>query len=211
METAKLPLVGDSNGWLVYFLSEIWRWGCVLIYSLVRRVFFLNCLLRLKKRFQSHLSNKKEVTREDFYCFGEKNHKNVDCHQATHWLLVIFCFHQPRCNRHHQDDIKFCKFARSWTKPTHFATIASGVMAVSPRKLRWSLEMNHLAKQFPFQNHHFQVPRFQEISNKTHVSRTPKPEYLITRSQLTWSGVRWDSVPFNFWWITLIINPIYTL
>ncbi len=41
----------------------------------------------------------------------------------------------------------------------------------------------------------------QEISNRTYVSRTPKkPEYLITRSQLTWSGVRWDSVPFNFSW-----------
>ena len=38
----------------------------------------------------------------------------------------------------------------------------------------------------------------QEISNGTHVSRTPKkPGYLITRLQFTWSGVRWDSVPFN--------------
>ena len=31
--------------------------------------------------------------------------------------------------------------------------------------------------------------------------RTPKkPKYLIARSQLTFHGVRWDSVPFNFWW-----------
>ena len=37
----------------------------------------------------------------------------------------------------------------------------------------------------------------QEISNRTHVSRTPKPVYLITRSQLTWSGVRFDDVPFS--------------
>ena len=29
---------------------------------------------------------------------------------------------------------------------------------------------------------------FQEISNRTHVSRTPKPEYLIARSQLTERG-----------------------
>ena len=28
-------------------------------------------------------------------------------------------------------------------------------------------------------------PLFQEISNRTHFSRTPKPEYLIARSQLT--------------------------
>ena len=26
-----------------------------------------------------------------------------------------------------------------------------------------------------------------------------KPEYLIARSQLTFHGVRWDSVPFNWW------------
>ena len=39
----------------------------------------------------------------------------------------------------------------------------------------------------------------QEISNgRTHVSRTPKPEYLIARSQLTWGSV--GKVPFNFWW-----------
>ena len=39
----------------------------------------------------------------------------------------------------------------------------------------------------------------QEISNgRTHVSRTPKkPEYLIATY---FFGVRWDSVPFNFWW-----------
>ena len=36
-------------------------------------------------------------------------------------------------------------------------------------------------------NHHFQS--FQEIFNRTHVSRTPKkPEYLIARSQLTERG-----------------------
>ena len=29
--------------------------------------------------------------------------------------------------------------------------------------------------------------------------RTPKPEYLITLA--TYLGVRWDSVPFNLWWI----------
>ena len=28
--------------------------------------------------------------------------------------------------------------------------------------------------------------------------RTPKPEYLIVL--VTFLGVRWDSVPFNFWW-----------
>ena len=28
----------------------------------------------------------------------------------------------------------------------------------------------------------------QEISNRTHVSRTPKPEYLIARSQLIFHG-----------------------
>ena len=28
--------------------------------------------------------------------------------------------------------------------------------------------------------------------------RTPKPEYLIAVA--TYLGVRWDSVPFNFWW-----------
>ena len=33
------------------------------------------------------------------------------------------------------------------------------------------------------------VTYFQEISNgRTHVSRTPKPEYLIARSQLTERG-----------------------
>ena len=32
------------------------------------------------------------------------------------------------------------------------------------------------------------ISGFPEISNRTHVSRTPKkPEYLIARSQLTWS------------------------
>ena len=37
--------------------------------------------------------------------------------------------------------------------------------------------------------------------------RTPKkPEYLIARSRLTWSGVRWDSVPFNFGW-SVVLAP----
>ena len=33
--------------------------------------------------------------------------------------------------------------------------------------------------------------------------RTPQPEYLIALA--TYLGVRWDSGPFNFWWI--ISNP----
>ncbi len=48
------------------------------------------------------------------------------------------------------------------------------------------------------------LPRNLQV--RTHVSRTPKkPEYLVARSQLTWSGVRWDSVPFNFWWIFFLV------
>ncbi len=44
----------------------------------------------------------------------------------------------------------------------------------------------------------------QEISNRTHVSRTPKkPEYLIARSQLTWGSV--GKVQFNFWWTHAIL------
>ena len=39
---------------------------------------------------------------------------------------------------------------------------------------------------------------FQEISNRTHGPRTPKPQYLIDLP--TYLGVRWDSVPFNFRW-----------
>ena len=55
----------------------------------------------------------------------------------------------------------------------------------------------------------FKSPRYR--TNRTHVSRTPKnPEYLIARSQLTYYGVRWDSVPTSifdgkrFWEITEI-------
>ena len=39
-------------------------------------------------------------------------------------------------------------------------------------------------------------PFFQEISNRTHGPRTPKPEYLIALA--TCLRVRWGSVPFNF-------------
>ena len=50
---------------------------------------------------------------------------------------------------------------------------------------------------------------FQEISNRTHVSRTPKPEYPIARSQLTERGPLWFG-PIQFlmelciwycWWL----------
>ena len=47
------------------------------------------------------------------------------------------------------------------------------------------------------QNHDL-IPR--NLTHRTHVSRTPnKPEYLIALSRnLLRAGVRWDSVPFNF-------------
>ena len=41
----------------------------------------------------------------------------------------------------------------------------------------------------------------QEISNRTHVSRTPTVNLSIDRSSIATGpghGVRWDSVPFNF-------------
>ena len=55
--------------------------------------------------------------------------------------------------------------------------------------------------------HHFTkwcniVTWFQEIgpTGPTFLRPRKKPEYLIARSQLTGHGVRWDSVPCNFWW-----------
>ena len=50
---------------------------------------------------------KKEVS-EDFYCFGEK--KNTisglpPSQPLTTGEVFVFTL-QPRCNRHHQDDIK---------------------------------------------------------------------------------------------------------
>ena len=47
-------------------------------------------------------------------------------------------------------------------------------------------------------------PFFQEISNRTHGPRTPKPEYLIARSQLTQGsvGIRshsiFDGISYGF-------------
>ena len=50
----------------------------------------------------------------------------------------------------------------------------------------------------------------RNLTHMTRVSRTPKkPEHLIARSQL--NGVRWDSVPFNFWWRYFLVggfNPL---
>ena len=43
------------------------------------------------------------------------------------------------------------------------------------------------------------------LTHRTLVSRTPKPEYLIALA--TYWGVRWDSVPFNFWWIPKNSHP----
>ena len=41
-------------------------------------------------------------------------------------------------------------------------------------------------------------PRYSKKSPTGPTERTPKPEYLIVLA--TYLGVRWDSVPFNFWW-----------
>ena len=43
--------------------------------------------------------------------------------------------------------------------------------------------------------------RIQEISNRTHGPRTPKPGYFSLLSRNLLGKVRWDSVPFNFWWM----------
>ena len=50
---------------------------------------------------------------------------------------------------------------------------------------------------FPRNRTHERVPRFTDPEVQPDYPEK-KHEYLIARSQLTWSGVRWDSVPFNF-------------
>ena len=59
--------------------------------------------------------------------------------------------------------------------------------AVSKLVSTWRIQWNTVAPFFHVALHYNWT--FQETSNRTHVSRTPKkPEYLITRSQLTERG-----------------------
>ena len=50
---------------------------------------------------------------------------------------------------------------------------------------------------------------FQEICNRTHVSRTPKPEYLIARSQLpSWGPLGFGPIQFLMEsWVTIEVGP----
>ena len=52
---------------------------------------------------------------------------------------------------------------------------------------------------------------FRKSDPRSDLNRFTDPNknlgYLITRSQLSWSGVRWCSVPFNFWWLVGANQP----
>ncbi len=52
---------------------------------------------------------------------------------------------------------------------------------------------------------------FQEISNRTHVSRTPKKTWVSNSSIATyWTGSV-GKVPFNFWWIVPYFVSVFSV
>ena len=83
------------------------------------------------------------------------------------------------------DDEGICN-TKSWTvgAPNHFQTHSTSLYSMEWLTLKgWNCP-------------------FQEISNgRTRCFRTPQKTWVSNSSIAPYLGVRWDSVPFTFWWI----------